>query len=283
MILSHSRRPWRWSFPWAWRAGGGTSPCCVHAAVYLSSPGGLSFSIAGSAITDNPACASSHISEMLHLHTSDINSVGQVPRSRDCPLYDCESTDPRTRPAPPPFKFVWVPQWDFCFLPLDLMCFSLGLLLGISASGAMVKGIFSFLSLANKLFFVCSVLSRSVLSDSFDPMDCSPPGSSVHGDSPGKNTGGRCHALLQGIFPTQGSNPGLPLWRQILYRLSHQGSPFPHRRRPMMTACSFCPEILFVIEFKLMHLGFSRDLIISAAKNWHYITPIVTTFPPIDY
>ena len=37
-----------------------------------------------------------------------------------------------------------------------------------------------------------------------DPMDCSPPGSSVHGDSLGKNTGVGCHALLQGIFPTQG-------------------------------------------------------------------------------
>ena len=35
------------------------------------------------------------------------------------------------------------------------------------------------------------------------PMDGSPPGSSVHGDSPGKNTGVGCHALLQGIFPTQ--------------------------------------------------------------------------------
>ena len=41
-------------------------------------------------------------------------------------------------------------------------------------------------------------------------VDCSPPGSSVHGDSPGKNTGLGCHALLQGIFSTQGSNPGLP-------------------------------------------------------------------------
>ena len=58
-----------------------------------------------------------------------------------------------------------------------------------------------------------------------DPMDCSPPGSSVHGDSPGKNTGVGCHALLQGIVPTQGSNPGLPHCRQILYCLSHQGRP----------------------------------------------------------
>ena len=40
-------------------------------------------------------------------------------------------------------------------------------------------------------------------------MDCSLPGSSAHGDSPGKNIGVGCHALFQGIFPTQGSNPGL--------------------------------------------------------------------------
>ena len=44
-------------------------------------------------------------------------------------------------------------------------------------------------------------------------------------DSPGKNTGAGNHFLLQGIFPTQGSNSGLPHWRQILYHLSHQGSP----------------------------------------------------------
>ena len=37
-------------------------------------------------------------------------------------------------------------------------------------------------------------------------MDCSPPASSVHGDSPGKNTGVGCHVLLQGIFLTQGLN-----------------------------------------------------------------------------
>ena len=47
----------------------------------------------------------------------------------------------------------------------------------------------------------------------------------VHGDSLGKNTRVGCHALLQGIFPTKGSNPGLPhCRRQILYHLSHQGS-----------------------------------------------------------
>ena len=44
-----------------------------------------------------------------------------------------------------------------------------------------------------------------------NPTDCSPPGSCVHGDSPGKNTGVGCHLLLQGLFPTQGLNPGLLL------------------------------------------------------------------------
>ena len=44
-------------------------------------------------------------------------------------------------------------------------------------------------------------------------------------DSPGKNTGVGSHALLQGIFLAQGSNLGLPNCRQILYHLSHQGSP----------------------------------------------------------
>ena len=57
-----------------------------------------------------------------------------------------------------------------------------------------------------------------------DTMVCSPPGSSVHGDSPGKNTGVGFHALFQGIFLTHGSNPGLPRCRQIIYCLSHQGS-----------------------------------------------------------
>ena len=58
-----------------------------------------------------------------------------------------------------------------------------------------------------------------------DPIDCTQPGSSVHGDSPGQNTAVGSLSLLQGIFPTQGLNPGLPHCGQILYSLSHQGSP----------------------------------------------------------
>ena len=70
-----------------------------------------------------------------------------------------------------------------------------------------------------------------------DPMHCSRPGSPVHGDSPGKSTGVGCHALLRGIFPTQGSNPGLLHCRQILYQLSHQGSPLFLGSFPKLTLC----------------------------------------------
>ena len=59
----------------------------------------------------------------------------------------------------------------------------------------------------------------------WDPIDSSPPGSSVHGNSLGKNPGVGCYVLLQGILPTQGSNPGLQHCRQILQHPSHQESP----------------------------------------------------------
>ena len=60
-----------------------------------------------------------------------------------------------------------------------------------------------------------------------DPMDCSPIGTTLDcpWDSPGKNTGVGCHALLQGIFPTQRSNLCLLLCRRILYHWCHLGSP----------------------------------------------------------
>ena len=75
---------------------------------------------------------------------------------------------------------------------------------------------------------LCSV-TRSCLT-LCSPMDCSRTGSSVHGDSPDKNTRVGYHALLQRIFPTQGSNPGLLHCRRILCHLSHQGSLWPFLR-----------------------------------------------------
>ena len=75
-------------------------------------------------------------------------------------------------------------------------------------------------------FFIYSLRSPvksescSVLSDSLRPHGVLSPW-----NSPGTNTGVGSLSCLQGIFPTQGLNPGLPHCRQILYQLSHQGSP----------------------------------------------------------
>ena len=71
----------------------------------------------------------------------------------------------------------------------------------------------------------CAVLSPQLYPTLCDPMDCSPPGTSVHGNSPGRNAEVGCHALFQGLFQAQGSKPGLLHCRRILYQLSHQGSP----------------------------------------------------------
>ena len=61
-----------------------------------------------------------------------------------------------------------------------------------------------------------------VVSDSLPPHGPLPIRLLCPWNSPGKNTGVGCHFLLQGIFPAQGSNPGLPHCRQTLYSLSHQ-------------------------------------------------------------
>ena len=70
-------------------------------------------------------------------------------------------------------------------------------------------------------------------------------------DFPGKNTGVGSHFLLQGIFLTQGSNLGLLHFRQILYQLSHQGSPWLVHKTPDS------------------HLASIWNKIKSAASMWH--------------
>ena len=75
-----------------------------------------------------------------------------------------------------------------------------------------------------------SLVMNCVCAESFSGVQLFAPWTVTHHaplsrDSPGKNTGVGCHALLQGIFPTQGSNPHLLHCRCILYCMSHQGSP----------------------------------------------------------
>ena len=67
---------------------------------------------------------------------------------------------------------------------------------------------------------VCATSLQSCLT-LCDAMDCSQLGSSVHADFPGKNTGMGCHAVLQGIFPTQGLNS------HLLYFLHWQAGSLP--------------------------------------------------------
>ena len=132
------------------------------------------------------------------------------------------------------------------------------------------QSIISMIDFINILCFSCAVLCLIAQScpTLCTPMDCSPPGSCVHGDSLGKNTEAGCRALLQRIFPTQGSRPGVSIaggfrqgrprvleWvshpfsgtlttrkstrgllnpRQILYQLSYLGS-------SLFLLCSFVP------------------------------------------
>ena len=81
--------------------------------------------------------------------------------------------------------------------------------------------------------------SRSVLSDSLRPHGLYSPW-----NSPAQNTGVGGLSLLQRIFSNQGSNPGLPQRRQILYQLSHKGSPrilqwiaYPFNGTPLQYPC----------------------------------------------
>ena len=97
-----------------------------------------------------------------------------------------------------------------------------------------------------------------------DLMDYNLPGSPVYGDSPGKNTGVGCYALLQGIFPTQRSNPGLLHCGQILYHLSHQGSPW------------LFLDAVYLKYMKLPSLPLTYTLGYRLQKIRDFITPLKT-------
>ena len=92
-----------------------------------------------------------------------------------------------------------------------------------------------------------------------NPMDCSPPC-----NSPGKNTGVGSHSFFQEIFLTQISNLGLLHFRQILYHLSHQGSP-----RYPVPACLCLFSIFILIRFIAIYLN-SKNKIICHLKSWFF-------------
>ena len=116
------------------------------------------------------------------------------------------------------------PCWSLSLSPplLPLQCpqiRSLYLCLYLSSGDKVISTIFLYM-----LCWVaqsCSVCSLQGSSGN----GLYPSGSSAKRDSPHKYTRVGCHALFQGIFPNQGSNSGFPHCRQILYHLSHKGSP----------------------------------------------------------
>ena len=127
-----------------------------------------------------------------------------------------------------------------------------------------------------------------------NPLDCSPAGSSVHGDFLGKNTRVGCHVLLQGIFPTQGLNPSLLCllyWQVGFSPLVAPGRPpkfcafmdilLPHNV-PLKTI--FMAKFLFFLQIGLKLLlfchasldppGFSEQIKLSTVSTT-YITMVV--------
>ena len=101
---------------------------------------------------------------------------------------------------------------------------------------------------------ICVCMKMKVLVTQLFPtlcntMDCSPPGSSIHRSFQATVLGVGCHFLLQGIFPTQGSNPGLLHCRQILYHLSHQGSPYV-----------WASQMVLVVKNPLANVGDAGDM-----------------------
>ena len=118
--------------------------------------------------------------------------------------------------------------------------------------------------------------SRSAVSDSLQPHGLYSPW-----NSPGQNTGVGCHSLLQGIFPTQESNPGLPHCGQILYQLSHQGSPrihwyieaklcLPERR------CNSNSRMKYWLEFTVSIADFKVTGLVARAQGQTHKNPILS-------
>ena len=97
------------------------------------------------------------------------------------------------------------------------------------------------------------LLSRSVLSDFLQPHELQPTRLLSPWDFPGKNTGVSCHFLLQGIFPTQGSNPRLlhlQHCQEDSLSLCHLGSPKRTARKKLPQQLGFLKKHLFIKKVK---------------------------------
>ena len=100
-----------------------------------------------------------------------------------------------------------------------------------------------------------------------NPMNCSPPDFSLHGFSRQEYWSVSSHSLLQGIFPTQESNPSLQFCRQIFYHMNHNGSPWTAREFPQHHLLKRLFPIrlpLYLFENQLSHIYWSIFELCSA-------------------
>ena len=119
-----------------------------------------------------------------------------------------------------------------------------------------------------------------------DPIGCSWPGSSVHGILHARIL--EWGSLLQGVVPTQGSNPGLPHCRRVLYHLSHQGSPITGLRSPSCSLQKGCGDsgsgVVLAISLSEL-LDLTRNL--SSCKRFvcpsHVTQPWITSLFPMYF
>ena len=116
--------------------------------------------------------------------------------------------------------------------------------------------------------------ARSIVSDSLRPHGLQPARLLCPWNSPGQNTGVGSLSLLQGIFPTQGLNPGLPHCRRILYQLSHKGRllrvPWTARRSSQSLLKEISPEYSLeglILKLKLQYFGYLMRKIDSLEKT----------------
>ena len=114
------------------------------------------------------------------------------------------------------------------------------------------------------LYLACQNLVSEVKWKSLSPVPLWPHGLYSPWNSPGQNTGVGSLSILQVIFPTQGSVPGLPHCRRILYQLSHKGSPrilewvaYPSSRGVFLTQelnrdLPHCKRILYQLSYQCL-------------------------------
>ena len=93
-------------------------------------------------------------------------------------------------------------------------------------------------------------------------------------DFPGNSLGVDCHFLLQGIFPTQGTNLGLPHCRQMLYCLSHQGSPFVMVQKSIWSSTWLVSSWHKAWVLSLQSGGRESFTVVTSPTSWLVAIPV---------